>query len=120
MIIMNISETTLNTKIIAFDFDGTVCEDKYPEIGKPKMDIIDKLRKEQVNGAKLILWTCRTGDLLKAAVSFLDCLMLSPDAINDNLPELKEQGLLSRKVYANIYLDDKAETLNNFLRGDNE
>lgn len=117
---MNINETTLNTKIIAFDFDGTVCEDKYPEIGKPKMDIIDKLRKEQANGTKLILWTCRTGDLLKAAVSFLDCLMLPLDAINDNLPELKEQGLLSRKVYANIYLDDKAETLNNFLRGDNE
>lgn len=114
------SEKTLNAKIIAFDFDGTVCEDAYPKVGKQKINIINKLIEEQAKGTKLILWTCRTGQLLKDAALFLECFGLIPDAVNDNLPELKEQGLLSRKVYANLYLDDKAETLNNFLQGKNE
>lgn len=48
--------------IIAVDFDGTLCENKYPEIGKPNGVLIDDLKMRKDNGAKLILWTCRVGD----------------------------------------------------------
>lgn len=98
------NEVILNAKIIAFDFDGTVCEDCYPEIGQEKRDIIEML---WFTNAKLILWTCRTGELLENAVKWLNERGIYPDAVNDNLEEIKLQGLLSRKVYADVYLDDK-------------
>lgn len=28
-------------KIIAVDFDGTLCENKFPEIGNPNWELID-------------------------------------------------------------------------------
>lgn len=55
-------------RVIALDFDGTICENEYPKIGKPKMDVIQRALKEQEDGAALILWTCREGTLLKEAV----------------------------------------------------
>lgn len=54
-------------KVIAIDFDGTLCENKYPEIGLPRWGVIFKALSEQENGAALILWTCRTGKELNAA-----------------------------------------------------
>lgn len=59
------------SKIIAVDFDGTLCENKWPEIGEPKCAMISKLKKEQLAGAKLILWTCRGVCLLRKCVESL-------------------------------------------------
>ena len=36
-------------KIIAVDFDGTLCENRWPEIGKPNQEIIDYILGEQKN-----------------------------------------------------------------------
>ena len=55
----------MNSKIIAVDFDGTLCENKWPEIGEANEDMIYYLRKRQAEGDKLILWTCRVGDMLR-------------------------------------------------------
>lgn len=44
---------------IAIDFDGILCQNAYPDIGDPNWDTIHQALKEQSNGAKLILWTCR-------------------------------------------------------------
>lgn len=48
----------------AVDFDGTLCENAYPEIGAPNLSLIDKLISRRRLGAKVILWTCREGELL--------------------------------------------------------
>ena len=40
----------MNTKIIAVDFDGTIVEDKYPQIGKPKLFAFETLKKLQNEG----------------------------------------------------------------------
>lgn len=53
----------MNSKIIAVDFDGTLCENKWPEIGEPMFGTIAYLLKEKEQGAKLILWTCRVGEI---------------------------------------------------------
>ena len=56
----------------------------------------------------MILWTCRTGDLLNAAVK--RCEEVGPifDAVNENLPEVIEEfGSDTRKVFANMYIDDR-------------
>ena len=58
----------MNSKIIAVDFDGTLCENKWPEIGEANEDMIYYLRKRQAEGDKLILWTCRVGDMLRKAM----------------------------------------------------
>ena len=95
--------------IIAVDFDGTLVEDKFPEIGKVKSNVWGEVIKAQENGAKIILWTSRDNERLKAAVEFCTERGLHFDAINDNLDECK---ILfdndTRKVYANEYWDDKA------------
>ena len=48
--------------IIAVDFDGTLCEDCFPETGKANEPLIHYLKKMQAEGSKVILWTCRCGD----------------------------------------------------------
>ena len=50
---------------IAVDFDGTIVENKYPKIGKPKLFAFETLKKLQNEGYLLILWTYRHGQKLK-------------------------------------------------------
>ena len=97
--------------IIAVDFDGTLCVESYPEIGAPNLKLIRMLRKKQELGDKLILWTCRAGDKLDEAVEWCRMQGLYFDAVNDNLPEMVEMwGNNSRKITADIYIDDKSMT----------
>lgn len=99
----------MENKIIAVDFDGTLCENRYPEIGKPNEKVINYLIKRQKEGDKLILWTCRCGYLLRAAVDWCKDHGITFDAINNNLRGTIEwaHGSDSRKVYADEYIDDK-------------
>ena len=48
-------EKEMKNKIIAVDFDGTLCENKWPEIGKANKEMITYLKDRQANGDKLIL-----------------------------------------------------------------
>lgn len=99
-------------RIIAIDFDGTLCENAWPEIGAPKWDIIQRAKAEQEAGTALILWTCREGERLENALAACREWGLTFDAVNENLPELIEAyGGDCRKVTATEYWDDKAGTL---------
>ena len=94
--------------IVAVDFDGTLCEDRYPEIGEPKQDVIELVQSYQKEGCKTVLWTCRNKEALDAAVAWCEEHGLKFDAVNTNIPEVKELfGGDTRKVFADIYLDDK-------------
>lgn len=103
-------EQTLEKRdIIAVDFDGTLCENQWPEIGLPNTKLIKELIYRRKQGDKLILWTNRVDDKLENAVNWCKEQGLEFDAINDNLPEIVESfGSNSRKVFANIYIDDRA------------
>lgn len=95
--------------IFATDFDGTLCESVFPGIGEPNMALINYLIKKRKKGNKVILWTCRVGERLQEAVDWCRQYGLEFDAVNDNLPELVEKfGNQTRKVYADVYIDDKA------------
>lgn len=95
-------------KIIAVDFDGCLCEAKWPDIGAPRQQVINELIRQQTDGAKLILWTCREGEQLQAAVMWCLNHGLKFDAVNDNLPEnIDKYGNNCRKVWATEYWDDK-------------
>ena len=83
-------------KIIAVDFDGTLVENKYPEIGKPLRGFTDdtlfnELITLRKRGVKVILWTCRLGKELENAVNFCKSMGLEFDAINDDVEEVKEK-----------------------------
>lgn len=103
-------------KVIAVDFDGTLCENKFPEVGRPCQPVIDAAKFEQRSGAKLILWTCRAGKELEEAVAAASEWGLTFDAINENLPEVIESfGSDTRKIFANEYWDDRAWPIHEFL-----
>jgi hypothetical protein len=99
---------------IAVDFDGTLNEDKYPDIGAPKQNIIDWCIKQKSLGHQIGLYTVRTGDLLSKAVQW--CY---------------EQGLdfnyiILNKPHVDVFLDDKnmkvsdinnIDDIKNFKRG---
>lgn len=96
-------------KAIAIDFDGCLCENRWPEIGEPHMDVINAAIAERENGAALILWTCRAGERLGEAVAWCAGFGLTFDAVNVNLPErLAHFKTESRKVSADEYWDDAA------------
>ena len=99
-------------KIIAIDFDNTLFETEYPTIIRPCDAVINRAIEEKKNGARLILWTCREGEALCDAIQACNVYGLQFDAINDNLPDLKEEwGNNPRKIFANEYWDDKNVTL---------
>ena len=98
----------MESKIIAVDFDGTLCENKWPEIGEPNKELIAYLKEQKEAGVKLILWTCRVGKILENAVKWSAEQGLIFDAINENLPEIVVSfGTDTRKIFANEYVDDR-------------
>ena len=87
--------------VIAVDFDGTICYDKYPFNKGIDPKAVEVLNKFRSNGGELILWTCRHSEYLEF------------DAVNDQAPKHKEifereTGIkgCSPKVYADFYIDD--------------
>ncbi len=97
-----------SVKIIAVDFDGTLCENNWPGIGAPNEELIEYLRNRKKDGDKLILWTCRVEDMLQKAVEWCKERNLVFDAVNENLPEIIENfGSDTRKIFANEYIDDR-------------
>lgn len=95
-------------KIIAVDFDGTLCENKWPEIGMPNLDLFDYLTDQRSKGARIILWTCREGEELAEALVWCMEHGLYFDTVNKNLPDIIELfGGDCRKIFANEYIDDK-------------
>lgn len=97
--------------IIAVDFDGTLCQNAWPGIGAPNLELIEYLKLEKLKGSSLILWTCRADEELKEAVEFCAKYGLEFDAVNENLPEIVELfGRDTRKIFANLYIDDRAST----------
>ena len=90
--------------IIAVDYDDTLIQGNalnYP--------LISRLQAAQRMGHIVILWTVREGKRLAEAVSFLAENGFRPNFVNQNAPvAVRMIGCNSRKVYADIYIDDKA------------
>jgi hypothetical protein len=104
--------TANRPRVTAVDFDGCLCENAWPEIGKANVEAIEELLKRKKNGEKIILWTCREGEALRKAIYWCMERGLSFDAVNENIPELKEFfGNDCRKVGADEYWDDKAKVV---------
>ncbi len=98
--------------LIAIDFDGTICEHMFPDIGPPMPGAITVMSKLQTVGHRLILSTCREDepgkrDYLTEAVRFCESHGIVFRSINENHPEDEFRAVPGRKVYADIYIDDR-------------
>lgn len=99
----------MSRKVIAVDFDDTLFTNNWPSVGDPIWPVINRAKEEQANGAAIILWTCRIGESLDAAVDACKRVGLTPDAVNETLPEwLAEWVDDPRKIGATEYWDDRA------------
>ena len=53
---------------IVIDFDGTICEHKFPDIGEPTPDVREALETLKKAGYRIIIHTCRTGSYWKGII----------------------------------------------------
>lgn len=95
---------------IAIDFDGTIVEHRYPDIGREVPGAIEWMKKFKEAGARLILWTMRSdgqqsGKVLTEAVKFCRSKGVTFWGVNKN-PD--QDWSESPKAYAKIYIDDAA------------
>lgn len=90
---------------IAVDFDGTCVTNAYPEVGHG-IGAVEILRSLVAKGHRLILCTMRSGKRLEDAIRWFESNGIRLYAVNDN-PEQK-QWTRSRKIHADIYIDDHA------------
>lgn len=96
-----------SAKIYSFDFDGTIVQNKYPEIGEPISEVIQFIQRVKADGNYIILNTMREGKYLKQAVDFCRDNGIVFDAVNDNLPHMQAYFKNNpRKIFANYYVDD--------------
>lgn len=92
---------------IAVDFDGTIVEHQYPKIGKDMLFAFETLKELQKHGALLILWTFRAGKELDDAVEYCTRKGIEFYAVNKNYPEEIYDDTISRKINADVFIDDK-------------
>jgi len=98
---------TEDSLTIAVDFDGTIVEHRYPDIGEEMLFAFDTLKALQSKGHRLILWTFRDGKYLEEAVSYCKKNGISFYAVNRSFPEERLQPGVSRKINADIFIDDR-------------
>jgi len=102
--------------VIAVDFDGTIAEHEFPEIGKPVPGAFRWMKAWRKAGAKLVLFTMRSdgrtgegkanGPVLSEAVEFCREHGVEFWGVNRN-PE-QDEWTTSPKAYAQVYVDDAA------------
>lgn len=94
---------------IAVDFDGTIVENKYPEIGDERDFATDTLKMLIKERHQLILWTCREGKLLDDALAWCRERGVEFYAVNRDYPEetFDNNPVFSRKLKADLFIDDR-------------
>lgn len=99
--------TSKDNLLIAIDFDGTIVEDTYPNIGKPQLFAFETMKRLQNDGHRLILWTYRCGSKLDDAVAFCKQNGIEFYAINNTFPNEEYDRKESRKIGADLFIDDR-------------
>ncbi len=88
----------------AFNFDGTIVKNAFPEIGEVIPSTVTEIRSAWADISNVvIIWTCRSGDYENQARKFLIDSKIPFDFINEN--PLFDIG--SRKIFAHVYYDDR-------------
>lgn len=93
---------------IALDFDGTIVEHRYPQIGKELPFAVATIKKLIDEGHHFMLWTVREGDLLDEAVEWCRSRGIEFYSINKGYEEEDNSDHhYSRKLKADLFIDDR-------------
>ena len=94
---------------IAVDFDGTIVEHKYPEIGEELPFATETLKMLIKEHHRLILWSVREDKLLDDAVNWCRERGVEFYAVNKDYPEedVSKNMYFSRKLKADYFIDDR-------------
>ena len=95
--------------VIAVDFDGTIVENRYPEIGQERPFAIDTLKMLINDHHRLVLWSCREGQLLDDAINWCRERGVEFYAVNCDYPEetINNNQHFSRKIKVDYFIDDR-------------
>lgn len=95
-----------SSTIIGLDFDGTVVEHAFPQVGSDLPFVVASLKQIASTGARIVLWTMRSGDLLADAVRWFADRGIPLWGVNSN----PDQGTWTKspKAYCHLYVDDAA------------
>ncbi len=97
--------------VICVDFDGTIVDHQFPNIGEPVPGAIKWLKRFNQYGGKIILYTMRSDSkMFKTALADARRYLRDNDvelyAVNEN-PQ-QQSWTSSPKVHGDIYIDDSA------------
>ena len=94
---------------IAVDFDGTIVEHAYPQIGKEQPFATETLRQLINDHHRLVLWTVREGALLQEAIDWCKERGIEFYAVNRDYPEEEKEknNHFSRKLKVDVWIDDR-------------
>ncbi len=90
---------------ICVDFDGTICEHRFPAIGEPKKNAIEVLKALKKSGCYIVVYSCRCNPELPDFPKYADEMeawLKEKDIPYDRI--WKEAG----KPIAHVYIDDRA------------
>lgn len=97
-------------KVLAMDFDGTIVHyNNAAEIGELIPGVVDELRNIKKAGWVIVIWTSRPD--VDSVRKILDKMGVPYDLINENpyIPEDAPKEIVnSRKIFADVYVDDRA------------
>jgi len=119
-----------HTPTIAVDFDGCLCEHKFPDCGPPMVDVVALLRHLDEDGWKIIIHSCRcNSDWVGKGASEAEARAKVDDMLmwldQQDIPYTSVWGIVilnigrvtnpawdysgvSGKPVADVYLDDRA------------
>ena len=105
-------EHTIDSVVLAVDFDGTICTAAYPEIGRERMGAREFINQLYEDGYYIIIHTCRTDDgeypAAQMAKDFLRIRDIKYHLFNENAKFVIDfYGCDTRKISADVYIDDK-------------
>lgn len=103
---MGIQEKIENT-ILLIDFDGTIVESKFPNIGSFIGNSKNILQKLILEGFQVIINTCRSNIQEQDVKDFLSSNEISFLVVNENHPKVKDCFETDcRKLFGDITIDD--------------
>ena len=90
--------------VIAFDFDGTLVKDEFPNVGEPLEDGLNLMKRLIEEDVEVVLFTVRSGNYLQDAIEFLRSRGIEDFFVNQNANTISD----SPKVYYDVIFDDRA------------
>lgn len=91
--------------IYAVDFDGTIVENDFPDIGSINQEVKKFIINKKKEDGIIILWTTRSNEKLEEALDFCEEHGIPIDYANKNVPWLDFET--SGKIFADVYIDDR-------------